>query len=307
MSRTECVPQLPQEKTVRESISKIDPQIKIVGILEGGLNRNILLQAGEGSASSRFVLRLPRSQEECEVTRLALQKEYDAVGATENGIKVRFRTPQEQANFMDNARELGLKTAICLGTKGDAIVMEYVEGTPLNIYVQQEDKVDNVIIENVVRHMKQAHNKGIVFGDRWTSNTIITPCGDFVELDFDIELTGDEKTVISFELAQTLYHLIHFSGENRNVVKSALISIYARNPDLLAGYELKKVFTFMQKQAEYFYSNYQQNGNVYEGLIPPCTEVHDFVNGLGQHGQDALSRSQTEPIPIFESTENILK
>jgi tRNA A-37 threonylcarbamoyl transferase component Bud32 len=283
-----------ERRSQRESCSKYPIAIQT---FEGNFN-TVVIQLGENGEKS--VLRSPKSDEERETTLYAIQQEYHGIGATKNGIGFRVRTPTEQAEFTQKARKVGLKTINCTATEDGALQMDYIDGTPLNKYIQREPKdINTKIIKNVLEHMANAHNNEIIFGDRWGPNTIITQEEDFVELDFDIELVGEKRVIAAFELSQTLYHLMHFAGENRDFIRDYLLDIYTQNPQLLAEYNLDKVRTFMHGQTEYFYRNYQKNGSLYEEMEPSYTEVYELIDGL-ENIRSRTQRNRIESITLFE-------
>jgi len=261
-----------------------------VQVLEGGLNRNTVFQLGENG--EYLVLRVPKSHEEQATTIEAIAKEYDAIGATEHGISFVLRNSEEQMNFLSQTLAADLHTPVVFDNTESGIVMEYVDGIPLHLYIQNDSQeIDFSIVTDVLAHLHKAHEKGIIFGDRWVKNTMVRPSGDFTELDFDIKLQGDHTTLATFELAQTLFHLIHFAKQNRGEMIDTLTTFYKENSDLLAGHDIKKLDIFLQKQMEYFYNNYLHSLELYEGLIPPGFEINSFRSDLQNIHQSGIRRS----------------
>lgn len=254
-----------------------------IDVVKGGLNESIIFTSS-ASAEGRVnqaLLRIPRSTEERERTVQAIQIEYNAIGATENGVTFRLRTPGEQGKFMKDTYMAGFNTIPYLDLQDDLLLLPYIDGTPLNIYVQQEgESLSTTVVTDILHHMAVAHETGVVFGDRWTLNTIVKPDGGFTELDFDIELQGEHITVASFELAQTLYHLIHFSGKNRTRILDTIMAYYSSSPEQLKLYNPDKLIFFLEGQADFFSNQYEKNGILYEGEIPPQDEVSILVNFL---------------------------
>src|SRR5690349_9003687 len=80
-----------------------EPQsLQLVQAMEGALNRNFVVQTEMKPPLDRVVFRFPKSQEERAQTQTEIQKEYDAVGATGEGIGFNLRTIDEQINFLAN-------------------------------------------------------------------------------------------------------------------------------------------------------------------------------------------------------------
>ncbi|HRN69859.1 MAG TPA: hypothetical protein PLS49_01630 [Candidatus Woesebacteria bacterium] len=273
------------DKSERDMLDKAPYETReIIGSFQGGLNESVIFSLNTEASENSVVLRFPKSEEARAITHNTIKKEYDAIGATENGIDFRFRNISEQADLIRKAINYGLKVLDYIDTTDSAMLMQYIQGIPLHQYVQQDSKnINPEVIESVLINMMHAHWNGIVFGDRWATNTIIISDEDFVELDFDIELIGDTETVTSFELSQTLYHLMHFSGNNRDFMSETILDIYLKNQNFLNMYDLDKISPFLRGQTEYFYDLYQKNGLLYEEIVPPYDEVYMLIDKLSQY------------------------
>lgn len=271
-----------QYQYVQDFIKQTFPELKeVIGTFQGGLNESLIFSLDTESGEKSVVLRFPKSEEERTTTQTAIRQEYNAIGATKNGIDFRLRTITEQADFIQKANKAGLKILDYIDVSDNAMLMQYVQGTPLHRYVQQESThINPQVIEDVLTSLSYAHRNGIVFGDRWTTNTIITSDEDFVELDFDIELIGDKETITSFELSQTIYHLMHFSGNNRDFMSEMIVDTCLKNQKLLNMYDTDKIYTFISGQTDYFYDMYQKTGFIYEEVVPPYSEVYMLIDEL---------------------------
>ena len=208
-------------------------------ILKGELNNNYVLRDSEGVL---YIWRIPK---ENPAVLTAIQDELTHTGFLIGGGSYRFRSISEQVDFMNSASQAGLKTPPVLFTDGYGILTPFIQGVPYDVYLRQGDLAATA---RVLDNMYPAHRMGIVFGDRWVKNTIVTPDEDIVEVDFDIALEGSYAK--EFEITQTLYHMIHFSL-NRSAM-TAYLRHYFSQTKTMADYNSSVVSIFLQKYSEYF-------------------------------------------------------
>jgi hypothetical protein len=236
------------------------------------------------------VLRVPRSVEDRERTVHSIQQEYAGIGATQQGIGFRLRTIEEQAKFIDTLSDQSLKTVVHLDVNKDTMLLPFLSGVPLHIFAESTDTEDKfTVIGNILHHLSRIHQKGITYGDRWCTNTLVLTNGDFVELDYDIELIGDLRTIQSFEMAQTIYHLIHFSGRNRVFMTNRLQRFFQENADMLGQYDVEKLTVFLLGHAEYFHKD-----ELYERITPPYDEIYSLANQLKELQKCTFRQSKFE-------------
>ncbi len=208
-------------------------------ILKGELNNNYVLRDSE---EKLYVWRIPK---ENPTVLTAIQDELTHTGFLTSGNSYRFRSIPEQIDFMNSTSQARLKTPPVLFTNGHGILMPFIQGVPFDVYLRQGNLVATA---RVLDNMYAAHRVGIVFGDRWVKNTIVTPDEDIVEIDFDIALEGNYTR--EFEIAQTLYHMIHFSLDRAAII--AFIHHYFSQTKIMADYNSSVVSLFLQKYSEYF-------------------------------------------------------
>jgi hypothetical protein len=224
-----------------------------------------------------YVLRFPRSPEERKEHIQSVGKELSSLG-----IRFRLRPPNEQILLVRQAETNGLMAPKIVDAVGSAVLMETIDGVTLDKYVQNDPvHINPQIIERVITHQTESHKKKIVIGDRWNANTMVT--GDkrqIVELDHDIKLLGPLQKRIAFELAQNLYHLIHFSAGHRDFMRDTILDIYNRNPQLLETYNVRDIRLFLDNHAQYHYENFKKEGTLYEGFVPPFAEIDQLIAGI---------------------------
>ena len=131
------------------------------------------------------------------------------------------------------------------------------------------------VVPAVVDHLLLfAHQKDIVFGDRWTPNTIVTPEKDFVEedfkeIDFDIQLSG--RYAKEFELSQLLYSLVVYSS-SREAMMGVMQDYLRKRKDGLETYNKDALSAFLSGHVSHL------EGQIFEGSIHNIgNEVKDIV------------------------------
>lgn len=226
-------------------------------LFPGELNISLVLQNPSGGL---YVWRFPRSNPS---VLPAINEEFFQTGFIDTGGSYRFRSIPEQAVFMDTTHRAGLKTLPVVYTNGKGILSTFVKGMPFDVYL---DKGHIFAVTRVLDNLFLAHQSDIVFGDRWVKNTIITPNGDVVEIDFDIYLQGDYAK--EYEFAQTLYHMFHFSSDRDSLFEC--LREHLLNREIRKIYKLPAVIYFLKK----FYEHFQDTA--YEKM--PDNHLHNVRN-----------------------------
>lgn len=206
---------------------------------EGALNKSYVVVDESGN---KYLWRIRKEQVELDH---ALFKEYEGVGFLANGGSYRYRTTEDQVQFMYYAASLGLKVVTPLYSSADGILLSFIPGLPFDSYLQEgHTEATFFALDNLL----DAHRMGVVFGDRWVKNTMITE-NDAVEIDFDIEITGDSSK--EFELSQTFYHILYFASDKDEVL--TLLKIYcSERKDRLINYQLAVLIDLLEGHAKYF-------------------------------------------------------
>lgn len=283
-----------------ETSRSVSSSIELTDSIHGGLNINRTMLMVVDGVHTSVMQRTPRDELSRAKTFDSITAEYEGIGAFSNGVELSLRGMEEQAAFMNSAAAVGLNVPECVHVDANSLVTHFIRGIPLNKYVQKEGQSEWQVIGDVLSHMTQAHSLGIVFGDRWTPNTLITNDGQFVEIDFDLELKGEFEATSSFELAQTLFHLLHFAGSNRDEVLEAIKNNYVSRPELLSIYSRDKLITFLEGHTNHFGKKYQEHKELYEGQIPPVAEVQSLI-GILNSIFDVLS--QGDPTNSHSTTD----
>jgi len=233
----------------------------------GFTNANYHLYCLDGE----YLLRIPQHPARLAQTILDTQEEMKFTGFEEFGGTWRMRTPEEQANFSLKALSCGL-SVIPLYYMGDQrLIMPYIEQA-----ISLREHLLNgglKIADAVLDHLRLAHKHNIVFGDRWTNNTLIAPDERIIEIDYDIALNG--PCAKEFELAQFLFHVVHFSADRRRMI-ALLENNFHSNP-IRGDYDVDFIRLFMRNYVSHF-------GRIgqYEGLpVISHDEVASVLEVLG--------------------------
>lgn len=224
-----------------------------------------------------WVVRSPKPERERSEARTLIQNDFERSGALAAGLSFHLRSVPEQAAFINRCVERGLSVVPNFSQDERYLVLPYVQGTPLTTFVAEPDlrsRLESVYA--VFQHLRLAHERGIVFGDRWGPNTFIGGCGRPREFDFDVEIVGPHDVAQAFEVAQAQYHLVHFAQSNRVCLRDYMATKI--NPDLVKD---KKQTQLVREFTLGFTSLYREmfeaNGALLEGIEPPST---DELRGL---------------------------
>lgn len=234
-------------------------------VLEGGLNTNHILSDPKGQ------LYVWRRQKDNPSVLTKISEEFNQTGFLSLGGHYRFRTPQEQVEFMENATQLGLKSIAPLYTDGYGILLPFIDGVPFDAYLRQGNITAS---SNALDNLHRSHELNVVYGDRWVKNTMVIADEDIIELDFDIELQGSSAK--EFELTQTLYHMLHFSTDRAQMLN--FLNSYYRNNSSLQRYDIAQLQDFLGNYAIYF------QDTKYEGILEGVQEeVTGLIRILGRN------------------------
>jgi len=233
--------------------------------IEGGLNVNRFLCDQHGG------LYLLRSPKEASAIKIDIATELSSVGLIDAGGNYSFRSLSEQAQFMDYCRSLDIETCVPVAYTANGLIVKYVEGVSMDRYLK-DGQLDVVTI--VLTNVHAAHRKGVVFGDRWARNTIITDNQRSVEVDFDIALEGE--CAKDFEIAQLLYHLLHFSPHRTQLL--AIIKDFYSDKERLADYDVERLCGFLERYCAFF------GEGEYEGIAGGiASPVQELVSYFRSH------------------------
>ncbi len=221
-----------------------------LSVSQGELNdmRPISLFNGKGA-----FLRTRKEEGIVKQTLRALDFEYEGLKYFSKGGGYRLRSLDEQNQFTQRCNE---REIIVAGVEwlGEHAIVQHVKGRVLSEYLKGE-QADLQVVENFLGTVLNAHQKGIVFGDRWTKNVIVTPDGQIVHVDFDIELEGDCRH--EFEMAQAIYYVsLAKDEEAQDVIDKWFQDV------------LKKSNVYKVELVEFFFAAHKQLSETYPQMNP---------------------------------------
>lgn len=213
--------------------------------IQGSLNQNIQLVDQEGRL---YLLRLPQEEKVRRRTYEHLAITYREEGFTSPASSHRYRTIPEQACFMKYAAQRGIRVLQPLAIARDAtsMLVPFLQAEPLDEYLQQgQTEAVGAILEDLTK----AHHKGLILGDRWGSNTLLTPEG-VVEVDFDIALQGPRAK--EFELGKLFYHLLFYASNPEQMLAYLQDYLNKNRATFSRGYDLVAVQLFIRTHLQLF-------------------------------------------------------
>jgi len=203
-----------------------------------------------------YLIRMPQNLKRRERTIQDTRKEMEFTGFETHGGVWKMRTQKEQVDFSQNAFWSGLRVVPLSTMEGHrGLIMPYIKDASTLRESLLHGSLDSSL--RVLTHLRHAHKLDIIFGDRWTNNTLLTPDGGFYEVDYDIALGG--KHAREFELAQFLFHVVHFSAERGDILRK--LKDYSCKHPLREDYEIDVVELFVKN-----YTHHYGNIGTYEEL-----------------------------------------
>lgn len=217
-------------KLVELSISPLEGELNVNSFIAGP-NSTLLLQ--KKPKDNPFILR-------------SIAHEYNSIGFINQGGKFRKRAPQEQIRFVEYAASQGLRVLPpTLVSAGIAYYPFLDQAKTLDDYLPDASDEDLFrTVHQLFSDLKKAHDKNIIYGDRWSRNILVAPGLGVVNVDFDIEISG--RPAKEFEVAQAAYYTLS-AGKDRII--SFLTEILSREDD---WFNFALVAEFMQKHAAHF-------------------------------------------------------
>lgn len=216
--------------------------VKEVGLpLVGELNSNVPIEM----SGKPYLVRMPFENGRIQNS---LVMEYTYMGFIGRGLNGGFirRSSEEQIFFANDAFQNGLRALPAVGLwKDKPFYPLLTDAQPLDTYFQSatDEQIQKTTWE-VIRDLRKAHGKNIIYGDRWSKNILVSPTWGVINVDFDLKLLG--RYAKEFEIAQAAYYLI--SGGKGKAI-APLGEFFSLNKDF---YDLTKVKQFIRRHAKYF-------------------------------------------------------
>ena len=137
--------------------------------------------------------------------------EYQYIGFTGNGGRVRRRTSLEQYSFSMQAALEGLHVLPPLSYENGLVTYPYLfEVQTLDAYFTGVKNREELIF-SLVSDLKKTHYSGFIYGDRWAGNMLVDKRWGLMHIDFDLEISG--RSACELDAAQMIYHTLWSGGE----------------------------------------------------------------------------------------------
>lgn len=177
---------------------------------------------------------------------------FERAGFLSMGGNIRLRTISEEVDFMRHALAVGLPVPQIICANSDWMIIEYFEGLPLYQLVESGEYRH---LLNMLQELYLAHQKGIIYGDRWGGNEIVDSDGMIHMIDFEIEwvYNGSQPNVLkNLEFSWFLFNILRMSNQRDGILN--LIELDAVTMLEAWGYELKTIKKFIMGFAEFYLS-----------------------------------------------------
>ncbi|EKD86672.1 MAG: hypothetical protein ACD_37C00195G0002 [uncultured bacterium] len=206
--------------------------------LEGELNVSRFI--GDGSVTA-----LQRIRKENRRILTSIYHEYGYMGFNDLGGRFRRRTPSEQFQLSRGAAQAGLRVLPPIDQERRTVIYPFLDdASTLDEYLPRASNEEaNLLVYQIFGDLRNAHKQGFVYGDRWSRNMLISPRWGLINIDFDIEISGNPA--IEFEIAQATYYAL--SGG-----KEKVIPILARILATGNWFNLPMVEGFLRKHSIWF-------------------------------------------------------
>lgn len=222
---------------------------------EGALNHTLFVE----TETERYVFRARRETFSVESEEY-MKAMYECMGLFGVGGTFELRTIAEEIQFMENAAVASLPVPKLIASESDWMLMEFLPGKTLHESVKMGE-VGWVF--TVLKAMNLAHQRGIIYGDRWGDNELIDSQGNISFIDFDIKwgYEGSEAGMLeALEMAVTLFNSLRLTTareELLNLVETEIV------PWLKScGYRLEKIAKFAECLGN-FYLNPDKPSNMW--------------------------------------------
>ncbi len=201
---------------------------------------------------------------------------YD--GWIDRGNTVRKRTPAEQIRLMNDATRRKLRTIAVAGFDRDRIRMPFLSNAKtVDEYLPDAtQKETDRVIADLLTDLHAAHAAGIVYGDRWSKNILVTRNGNphVTHVDFDLQYEGPHAR--DMEVGRMMFYLLH-AGRDKAAPMLAQGLLAARwfDPAIVAN--------VLRGQADHF------EGTAFGGMAPAVESLLGAVHVAKERGPSDLA------------------
>ncbi len=151
--------------------------------------------------------------------------EFASYGWIDRGNTVRRRTINEQIDLCRQANRLHLMTHLpATNDRGSMLVPYIAQAESIDCYLARASAPDaRRVVRTLYVDAKHAHQNGIVYGDRWSENILVSGAQypTATHIDFDLQYEGPEAK--EMEMARLSFYLLHSGREKvRSIIAGCL-------------------------------------------------------------------------------------
>jgi hypothetical protein len=155
----------------------------------------------------------------------------DLLAAFDADLGVVTRVPEEQESLSRRLTSIGVPSAIMYAVPGqDAVDYDFIDGRSLQDVLEDEDSDDSVINGLVMRHYElvvTAHDHGVVIGDRWPGNAMVTAPAVLQLIDLELGYRGPAHLLALFEESFAVLQTLVAIPEHRLLRADLLVRLVA--------------------------------------------------------------------------------
>lgn len=230
------------------------------------------------TSSNRYVFRARQEHKSLDISDSYIRAMHECTGFLNMGGDFKLRTISEEINFMNQALALGLPVPKIISADTDWILIEYIEG---QIFYKLLEAGEIRILLKMLQELHFAHEKGIIYGDRWGGNEIVDSGGNLHMIDFDTEWLygGNQHGILeNLEIANIIFHSLRVTTE-----RDALLELVELNglPMLKAwGYQLEIVKKFIAGFCHFYFDQNKPNPSPFSLSSEMYLSLHEPANYL---------------------------
>lgn len=161
------------------------------------------------------------------------------------GFGYRVRSMEETAAFTKQLKDAGVPVPEIYESGNDYIIEQYIVGKPLSEALSQN--VNFKIAQQFLNQVVKAHERGLVVAERWGKNEILTPKGEIVFIDLDIEYVCDFAKEL--ELAEAVNAVAVFSKDHK---MSRWLKKWLLSDNIRQSYNIDKILWLLKKHIEFW-------------------------------------------------------
>lgn len=222
-------------------LSILSPNQSLI-LTPGATNHTILVSDNDGNLCVRRAVK-------DNITPLleSINREYQATGFFDWGGFYKIRSITKQVEFIEKCRERNLQVVAPIYFDKMTMYLPFIHGEPYQTFISTKPESEAEVIKAYLKSITDAHNQGIIYGDRWGPNTIVDRGGKLWHIDFDIHLYS--PLAREFEIAQAVYYSVYHAANKEAALRECADFMHSTHFDI---YHLPSVSSFLHKHIAYF-------------------------------------------------------